>query len=238
MDIRTQKEEAMDFMMEFLETLGTVAFSISGAIEAMKKQMDLLGVLVLGLVTAVGGGVIRDVVTGQIPPVAFSDPGQAKLALSVAVAAFLVGAILVRHPHSGSHLKWNTMLLLSDAIGLAAFTILGIRCVQERMGSSNVALLLFVGVVTGVGGGLMRDIFAGDVPYIFRKHIYATASILGAVLYLIMEQLLPEHLGGQWLAELMGMALVIVLRILAAHFKWNLPRVKLPQSEEGKGDAS
>lgn len=78
----------------------------------------------------------------------------------------------------------------------------------------------------------MRDIFAGDVPYIFRKHIYATASLFGAVLYLILEQMLPEHLGGQWLAELLGMVLVILIRMLAAHFKWNLPRVRLPQSGE------
>lgn len=225
-------------MMEFLEILGTVAFSVSGAIEAMRKQMDLLGVLVLGLVTAVGGGVIRDVVTGQVPPVAFMDPMQAKLALGVAAGAFLVGAVFAEKPHFGSYFRWNMALHLSDAIGLAAFTILGIRYVEERMGNSNVALLLFVGVVTGVGGGLMRDIFAGNVPYIFRKHIYATASILGAALYLIMKQALPEQLGGQWLAELMGMILVVTLRILAAHFKWNLPRVKLPQGEEEKGDIS
>ena len=78
----------MDFMMQFLETLGTVAFSISGAIEAMKKEMDLLGVVVLGLITAVGGGVIRDVVTGEIPPAAFQNSAQAKLAIGVAIIAF------------------------------------------------------------------------------------------------------------------------------------------------------
>ena len=159
----------MDFMMQFLETLGTVAFSISGAIEAIKKEMDLLGVVVLGLITAVGGGVIRDVVTGEIPPAAFQNSAQAKLAIGVAIIAFFVGAILTKHQHNGNFLWWNVVLFLSDAIGLAAFTILGIRCVQERIGNDNIALLLFVGVVTGVGGGLMRDVLAGNIPYIFPE---------------------------------------------------------------------
>ena len=222
----------MDFMMQFLETLGTVAFSISGAIEAMKKEMDLLGIVVLGLITAVGGGVIRDVVTGQIPPAAFQNSAQAKLAIGVAIIAFFVGSILTRHQHNGNFPWWNVVLFLSDAIGLAAFTILGIRCVQERIGNDNIALLLFVGVVTGVGGGLMRDVLAGNIPYIFRKHVYATASLLGAVLYLILEQVIPAGQGGRWLAVTASVLLVVIIRILAAHFKWNLPRVKLPQSEE------
>ena len=115
----------MDFMMNFLETLGTIAFAVSGAIEAMKKQMDLLGVIVLGMVTAIGGGVIRDIVTGEIPPIAFQNPTQAKVAIVVSIVVFFLAMFLTRHDIL-TNVSWaNAVLFISDAMGLAAFTILG-----------------------------------------------------------------------------------------------------------------
>lgn len=215
-------DEIMELLMKFLEILGTVAFSISGAIEAMKKEMDILGVIVLGVVTAVGGGIIRDLVTGKIPPSAFQNPVCTEIAIGVAVAAFIAGIILSKKQSERERAHWNTVLLISDAIGLGAFTILGIRQAQQQLGNENLALLLFVGVVTGVGGGLMRDIFAGNIPYIFRKHVYATASIAGAVSYLFLS-----YIGYPQIAVIASLLLVLVLRLLAAHFQWNLPRVHM-----------
>lgn len=208
-----------------LEILGTIAFSVSGAIEAMKKGMDLLGVLVLGLVTAVGGGIFRDIIIGKLPPAAFQNPMNAEIALITALLAFIIGVIISRQDKKHSKI-WNPMLLISDAIGLGAFTVLGIRYVQEQTDYNNVALLLFVGVVNGVGGGLIRDIFAGNVPYIFKKHVYATASIAGAVAYLCLQR--TGHLA---LAATSSVILVVALRLLAAHFQWNLPRVHLHEEE-------
>lgn len=121
-----------------------------------------------------------------------------------------------------SYSVWNKVLLISDAIGLGAFTILGIRYTQEQLGSENTALLLFVGVITGVGGGIMRDLFAGNVPYIFRKHVYATASIIGAGSYLFLD-----YAGYSEAAMIASLLLVLILRLLAAHFQWNLPKVHL-----------
>ena len=212
----------MNHLMFFLEILGTVAFSVSGAIEAMKKGLDMLGVLVLGLVTAVGGGVLRDVIIGELPPIAFQNPRNALLALGAAFAAFMIGAIIAKKKPNAHSIVWNQVLLVSDAVGLGAFTVLGIRCVQEQSGYENIALLLFVGVITGVGGGLMRDIFLGNVPYIFRKHVYATASIAGAITYLLLERT-----GYMDLAAIISLLLVLILRLLAARFEWNLPRVHL-----------
>lgn len=212
----------MNGMMFFLEILGTIAFSVSGAIEAMKKQMDMLGVLVLGVVTAVGGGILRDVIIGKVPPAAFQNPRNAVLAIVTAFVAFLIGAILSKQKKSEHSIIWNQVLLVSDAVGLGAFTVLGIRGVQEQSGYENTALLLFVGVITGVGGGLIRDIFAGNVPYIFRKHVYATASIAGAVTYLCLEKI-----GHFEFAATVSLIIVLVLRLLAARFQWNLPRVHL-----------
>ena len=217
----------MNEMMTFLEILGTIAFSVSGAIEAMKKEMDLLGVLVLGLITAIGGGVLRDVIIGQFPINAFRDPRNALIALATAFVAFIIGAFVSRRRPNMRTQLWNQTLLLSDAIGLGAFTVLGIQCVQERDSYESIALLLFVGVITGVGGGLLRDIFAGNVPYIFRKHVYATASIAGAVCYLLLQQT-----GYTKTASIISLILVLVLRLLAAHFAWNLPRVRLHNADE------
>ena len=217
----------MNEMMTFLEILGTIAFSVSGAIEAMKKEMDLLGVLVLGLITAIGGGVLRDVIIGQFPISAFRDPRNALIALATAFVAFIIGAFVSRRRPNMRTQLWNQTLLLSDAIGLGAFTVLGIQCVQERDSYESIALLLFVGVITGVGGGLLRDIFAGNVPYIFRKHVYATASITGAVCYLLLQQT-----GYTKTASIISLILVLVLRLLAAHFEWNLPRVRLHNADE------
>lgn len=208
--------------MLILEILGTITFSISGAIEAMKKGMDLLGVLVLGLVTAVGGGIFRDIIIGQLPPAAFQNPTNAEIAIATAFIAFIVGLIVTKHKKNGHNKLFNPLLLISDAIGLGAFTVLGIRYVQEQTDYTSTVLLLFVGVVTGVGGGLIRDIFAGNVPYIFKKHVYATASIAGAVAYLLLQ-----GTGNNELSTIISVALVVVLRLLAAHFEWNLPRVNL-----------
>ena len=212
----------MDYLMIFLEILGTIAFSVSGAIEAMKKEMDMLGVLVLGLVTAVGGGIIRDVLIGQLPPASFRNPRNALIAISVAFIAFLIGFAVSKRKQNVQHTLWNQVLLISDAVGLGTFTVLGIRYVQEISGYDNPALLLFVGVVTGVGGGLIRDVFAGNVPYIFRKHVYATASIAGVAAYLCLQN--TGYLGFAAVASVIA---VLVLRLLAAHFEWNLPRVRL-----------
>ncbi|MGN0436287.1 MAG: trimeric intracellular cation channel family protein [Wujia sp.] len=212
----------MGLMMVFLEILGTIAFSISGAIEAMKKEMDMLGVLVLGLVTAVGGGILRDVLMGELPPAAFQNPRNALIAIGAALAAFIVGAVISKKNKDVHSRIWDYTLLISDAVGLGAFTVLGIRYVQEQLGYDNPVLLMFVGVVTGVGGGVMRDLFAGNVPFIFRKHVYATASIAGAVVYLCLEKT-----GYVELSAVISLLLVLVMRILAARFKWNLPSVHL-----------
>lgn len=211
-------------MMIFLEILGTIAFSISGAIEAMKKKMDLLGVLVLGLITAIGGGVLRDVIIGEFPIGAFRNPRNAMIALLTALVAFILGALFSKKNTSTHNQLWNHTLLLSDSVGLGAFTVLGIQCVQERTEYNSLALLLFVGVITGVGGGLLRDIFAGNVPYIFRKHVYATASIAGAISFLCLQQFCSSKL-----ASLISLLLVVILRLLAARFEWNLPRVTLSE---------
>lgn len=210
----------MNGMILFLEILGTIAFSLSGAIEAMKKKMDILGVMVLGVVTAVGGGILRDIIIGELPPAVFQNARNIIIAIAIAFTAFIIAFFMPKDRQNKYTNIYNRVLFISDSVGLGAFTILGIRCVNEQYGYNNPALLLFVGVMTGVGGGMIRDILAGNVPYIFRKHVYATASIAGAAAYIFLIRVWDLEL-----ATGVSLLLVLLLRILAARFEWNLPKV-------------
>ncbi len=196
--------------------IGTVAFAASGALTGLKKGMDLFGVCILGLVTAVGGGVIRDLILGLTPPMAFQDPTSALVALAVSAVLFLsrVRRLVMHNPERSNHL-----LFWMDAWGLGAFTVIGVQLAYDTVAEPTLFLLVFVAVVTGVGGGVLRDQLAGDMPYIFVKHVYASASLAGA---LLCAGLWP-YLGSMW-AMLLGLAVVVLIRGLAAHFRWNLPR--------------
>ena len=159
------------------EILGTIAFAVSGAVVAISKKMDIFGVAILGMTTAVGGGILRDLILGITPPAAFQSPGYALTSIAVSMLVFL--------PPVRRLLHWNeklydTALLLFDAIGLGIFTVIGVQTAYIATGELNAFLAIFVGVVTGCGGGVMRDVFAGSPPYIFVKHFYATASLLGS----------------------------------------------------------
>jgi len=198
------------------ELMGTVAFAWSGAMVAIQKKMDLLGVILLGLTTATGGGVIRDLLLGDTPPHMFRNPLYAILAVATAVVVFLPA--VRRFFFKKQHLH-EIFLLIMDSVGLGIFTTAGIRTAVASTDSFNVFLLLFVGVLTGVGGGVLRDILAGDRPYIFVKHFYATAAIIGALVCLALW-----HLLGETPSMFIGSAVIIVLRLLAARYHWNLPR--------------
>ena len=199
-----------------LELIGTVAFAISGAIVGVKKQMDLFGVIVLGVCTAVGGGVVRDLILGITPPITFQNPVYTLTAIAVSVIMFL--------PHMRARLSrheplYNQLLLVMDAVGLGVFTVVGVQCAYLHSSEYTLFLLIFVGLVTGVGGGVLRDVFSGQRPYIFVRHFYACASMVGALICALCWGPLGANA-----AMLLGAAAVVVLRLLAAHFRWSLPK--------------
>lgn len=207
----------MDTFVFILELVGTVAFAVSGAMTGIKKRMDILGVVILGLVTAVGGGIIRDLVLGITPPTTFRKSVYAAVAVFTAIVIFFP---FVRRLLSRTHRLYDAVLFFMDSLGLAIFTVMGIFAASEMAVRHSTFLLLFVGVITGVGGGVLRDILAGNTPYIFVKHIYACASLAGAAVCVALWQ---TAVGSLW-AMVIGAVTVFVIRILAAHFKWNLPR--------------
>lgn len=169
----------MQIFLLILELIGTVAFSVSGAMTAMKKNMDIFGVMILGLTTAVGGGVIRDLILGSAPPSTFRDPIYAITALITAVVVFLPWT---RRLFRRYQRIYDLLLLTADSIGLGIFTVIGVQAAFAKSGSYSLFLLTFVGVITGVGGGIIRDMLAGNTPYVFVKHVYASASLAGALI--------------------------------------------------------
>lgn len=200
------------------EIIGTIAFSISGAIVAIEKKMDVLGVMILGLTTGVGGGVIRDVVIGNTPAQAFTSPIYSLISIVVALIIFLPP---VREWVMKENKFFQSFLLITDSIGLGIFTVVGIATAYAVVPEHGLFLLVFVGTVTGVGGGVMRDIMAGNTPYIFVKHFYACASIIGALVCSFIWDMV-----GSVPAMFVGTGTVVVLRILAATFRWELPRAE------------
>ena len=208
----------MDTLTLFFELIGTVAFAASGAMTGLRKRMDIFGVCILGATTAVGGGVIRDLVLGNTPPATFRDPIYPAASVLTSLLLFCpqIRRLLMRDPQ-----LYDRMLFMMDSLGLGVFTVAGIQTAYGCVESPSWFLLAFVGVVTGVGGGVLRDIMAGDVPYIFRKHIYASASLAGALLCAGTWKLV-----GEMPAVLAGTGSVLAIRGLSAHFRWDLPQAK------------
>ena len=200
------------------ELFGTVAFAISGAITGLKKKMDIFGVVILAVVTAVGGGAIRDIVLGNTPPMTFRNPVYALVAVVTGILTFIPA---VRRLAGKNPRVFDIFLLITDSVGLGIFTVMGIRTAIGTGHGENLFLLVFVGVVTGVGGGLLRDMMAGNTPYIFVKHIYASASLAGAVLCVLLWKPL-----GSTAAMSVSAAVIIIIRFLAARFKWSLPKAE------------
>lgn len=204
----------------FMEMAGTVAFAASGAMVGVERNMDIFGVSVLGVVTAVGGGMIRDIVLGIIPPNVFTNPVYALVATITSCLVFLVFYWKRQLLEGHMRLTYDRVMLVMDSIGLGIFTVVGVNTGIRSGYMDNVFLLVFLGTITGVGGGLLRDMMAGVPPYIFVKHIYACASIVGAVVCVYMNRFV-----GNVEAMMVACFVIILIRYLAAHYRWNLPRL-------------
>lgn len=164
-----------------MDLAGTIAFAASGAIVAIRQKMDLFGVCVLGVCTAVGGGMMRDVILGQIPA-ALKDPKYVAVAAATSLLVFLIFYFKQEFFEGRVRVYYDLVMLVMDTIGLGIFTVFGVKAGVDAGYMDNTFLLAFLGTLTGVGGGLLRDMMAEVPPYIFVRHVYACASIAGAVL--------------------------------------------------------
>ncbi len=207
----------MNLFIFYLEIFGTIAFAISGAMTGLKKKMDIFGICFLGVTTAVGGGIIRDILLGHVPPETFKNP----IYVIVSILASLVIFIPVARKLLYNRKVFEILLLVTDSVGLGIFTVHGVNIAMESDFSDNSFLVVFVAMITGVGGGILRDVLAGNTPYIFVKHVYACASIAGAILCMILWQITGPNA-----AMLTGALAITVIRLCAAKFRWSLPKAK------------
>lgn len=194
------------YTVTILEYIGVFAFAISGAYVAIEEKLDLLGIYILATVTAMGGGIIRDMVTNVGIPAFFSSHGAV---LIIIIAATI--AIFIKE-------KWTNSLffIVADALGLAAFTISsGIKAIDNHY---NLLLFIFVTAITGVGGGVLRDIIICKKPAVFRKDIYCVAGIMGS---LVLWYLYPVV--GESIAIYTSLTTVIVVRIISYIKDLHLP---------------
>lgn len=193
-----------------LDLLGTFAFGLNGALTAMRAvRLDLLGVVTLGIITAVGGGIIRDLVIGAVPPVTFRDWRYLAVALAGALVAFVVGHRLGR---------LNRAIQALDAVGLGLFAVTG---AAKAMGAGLGPLpSVLLGGVTAVGGGVLRDVMLRRVPAVLTSGLYATPALLGAAM--TVAAVLLGWYGP--MAAVVAAGSCIALRVVGALLKWQVPR--------------
>lgn len=216
----------LDIILFIVQCIGVLSFAITGTIIAIRKKTDFIGALAFALLTCFGGGMLRDVTLGHIPSLFISHDLHimALIGAGTSLLCFHLAFIKPVAKFIGKH-QHNFFLELTDAIGLSSFCVLGVDAARNLAGEGAVPLvLIFGGFITGVGGGMLRDICAAQIPMIFRKNIYLIPAILGSVLYTLTYPYWPRLV-----AMFVSIALIITIRLLAYHYKWNLPIHKSEQ---------
>lgn len=194
---------------EVIEILGVIAFSISGTFAAMQRRLDPFGVLIIAFVTAIGGGTVRDLLIGDTPVAWMRDVQSCVIIL----ATSLLTIFFKTHVK-----KFKVTLFLFDSLGLGLFTVIGI---QKGMAFGlNPGICVALGTITGCFGGIIRDTLLNTIPLIFRKEIYATACIMGGVLY---YALLAWHVDIM-ITKILVIAFIFILRVVVVRYKLALPK--------------
>ncbi len=223
------KMEMPEIILLILEIIGTISFAISGASVAMKVRFDIFGVVVIACLTAFGGGIIRDILIGEVPPSIFSRLYIIAIAVLTALVAFTI-AYVKRKQFKKMRGKIEDINNVFDAIGLAAFSVAGTQIAFSNALSDNAFLSITLGFLTGCGGGVLRDVLTETKPYIFTKHVYAIASIIGAAIYYYLMIFNVNAI----FASFVGMVVIFLLRMLATKYQWSLPKIKNEENLGGK----
>ena len=201
----------IDGFISILDYLGTIAFAVTGASKAIAHKADIFGIIVLATVVGVGGGVTRDVIFGRFPT-SLSDPIYVGLTVGIAVVMFFLFT---------KFKKQMTVWLVFDAVGLGVFSILGASIAYQVVGLEFLPMI-FAGMITAIGGGILRDIFVREIPIVFVKEVYAVASIIGIVIF---YGLLSFDMDVQ-VSSIIGIVAATGIRLLAMKYNWNLPKVR------------
>jgi uncharacterized membrane protein YeiH len=202
-----------------LELLGVAVFAVSGVLAAGRKGLDVLGIAVIAVVTAIGGGTLRDLLLDRHPIFWIANTTHLWV---------ILGATAVTLGYVRFWIATRRALLVADALGLAFFTIAGVQITEQAGYPDLIALLM--GTITGVAGGVFRDVLTAEIPLVMRPgRLYATAAIVGAASYLLLEGL---HVPAD-VAALVGMGVIAGLRLAAILWRLELPPVRLPEDEAG-----
>lgn len=209
-----------------LELIGTVAFAASGALIAIEKNMDIFGTVFLGVISALGGGVIRDVLVGNIPPAMFSDYSYLLIAAGCSLLLFTLVLIWKNKINFHGNLI-EKIIEIFDAVGLGVFTVTGINTGIACGYENNIFFILFLGMTTGIGGGMLRDVMVKEIPFVLRKRVYAVASLFGGIVYCILLKFSVDEI----FSAVAAIVIIFAVRILSAAFKINLPRPGIENSK-------
>ena len=196
-------------MEHILYIIAITAEAMTAALSAGRRKMDWVGVCIIACVTALGGGTIRNILLGHYPMSWIEHPEYILITAGGAIAAGLIASFMK---------KLKTLFLFLDALGLVVFSIIGCQLAEQM--HLPVLIIVLSGVITGCGGGVLRDILCNDIPLLFRKEIYATASLLTGLLYIGFERLGMSPDAASITAAILG----LIVRLLAIKYKWEMPR--------------
>lgn len=199
-------------VIQILDLFGTMAFAVTGAFKAIEHKSDIVGIIILSTITGIAGGVIRDITFGKLPPTAVVNPLYITITVSTAIVIFFLYPSLKKH---------SDLFLKFDAIGLGVFTIIGSIFAYNMFGLNFLAMSIS-GVLTAIGGGILRDVFVNEIPMVFVKEFYASASFLGVV---ILFTLLSINTNVS-LSAIIVMIITTSIRLIAVKLQWNLPRAR------------
>lgn len=207
----------MDIIWYMFDMIGTIAFAVSGALVGVARKMDIFGMAVLALATAIGGGIVRDVLLGYFPPNSLRNVVYVTVVLAVTVIVFLIYNSRYRKHAMGP--RSRASYLLADALGLASFTVTGASAGFKLYPELPIFIVL-LGTITAVGGGIIRDMLAQRIPSVLKEDVYALPSIIGGIVYYLMVT-------SSWdsMAVYSAFTVVLVIRLLAIKYNWSLPKV-------------
>lgn len=212
----------MELFSSILEILGVIAFSISGAMIAIRRKTDYFGVVLLAIITALGGGLTRDVVLSFSPPAFFSMKSYIIISSVIATVVFLF-ARKFSHTYLENELRIEHINDIFDALGLGIFAVMGVKVAFDHGHTDDALISITCGLLTGICGGMLRDVLTNSTPFVLVKRIYALAVLAGSSVYYILHIYGGAlHISDE-LALVIGIAVTFILRILAMTFKWNMP---------------
>ena len=213
----------MELFYTIIESIGVVAFSVSGAMVAIRRKTDLFGVILLAIITTLGGGLTRDVIFSFTPPAFFNSKEYLLLSTIVSVIVFLFA-----RKFSNTYLQNETRIEhindIFDALGLGIFAVMGVKVAFEQGYENNALISITCGAITCICGGMLRDVLTNSTPFVLVKRIYAIAAIAGSSTYYLLYIYTEKNGIEDSLAMILGLAVTFILRILAMAFKWNMPK--------------